>query len=206
MVNLWYTCCCFVDQTCSPWGVLYVKCFCMHTCCHIMRSPHFVLFEPIWTTQFQFLNGNIKWAVVLRECCLGGPLGFLLIPHCERISEELNPASWPPLCSRCFYPWFLCGTALHLFPNSSADVVCVLYSLHLLLYFPLPRAGFCCGYWVPCWSQPKISCVLCCCFLTSVQNFRLLWFCSAPTCAWYFCFAVLLCSFKYMQIYGEVEY
>lgn len=80
------------------------------------------------------------------------------------MTVELNPASWPPLCSCYFFPWFLSVAAVvavqRLFPNCSADVVCVLHSLHL--YFPQPRAGFCCGYWVPCLSRPKISsvCVL----------------------------------------------
>lgn len=49
------------------------------------------------------------------------------------------------------------------FPKSSADVVCVLHSLHL--YFPLPQARFCCGYLVPCWSRPKIFSAVWCFFL-----------------------------------------
>lgn len=69
---------------------------------------------------FNFLMGNIKWVVVLREYCLGGPLGFVLFFHSSLlwgwVAEELNPASWPPLCFSCvFFPWFLCSTgALHL--------------------------------------------------------------------------------------------
>lgn len=78
MVNLCYTCCCSVNQQCPSWGVLYVKCLSIHTCCHSMRSWHFVDLNP--SGSFNFLMVNIKWAVVLRECCLGGPLGFELIP------------------------------------------------------------------------------------------------------------------------------
>lgn len=62
--------------------------------------------------------------------------GFSSDPHCERMTVELNPASWPPLCSCYFFPWFL-SVALQI---RLADVVCTLHSLHL--YFPLPRAGF----------------------------------------------------------------
>lgn len=133
--------------------------------------------------------------VVLREYCLGDPLGccfFFTDAHCERIAEELNPASWSPLCSSCFFfPWFLCSTVPHLFPNSSADVVCVLHSLHL--YFPLPQAGFRCGYWVPCWSRPKISRVVCSCFLTSIHT-------KFPSPL------VLLCSYSHFDISALLYY
>lgn len=105
-----------------------------------------------------FLMRDIKWVAVLRDYCLGDPRGptppLLLYTLGTNLVEELNPISWTPLCS-CLSLHHFCGSVLHLFSNSSADVFCALHSLHL--YFPLPQAGFRCGYWVPCWSLPKIS-------------------------------------------------
>lgn len=173
-------CCCVLNvYLCIPVVILGDHC----TLCDL---------NPSGRHSFNFLMGNIKWAAVLRESCLGGPLGFLLIPIVRGEAEELNPASWPPLCSCYLFPWFLCSNVPHLFQDSSADIVCVLHSLHL--YFPLPRAGFCCGYWVLCWSQPKISSVVCCCILTSIQHFHLLWFCLV------FDISALLCYYAHSNI------
>lgn len=55
-----------------------------------MRSWHFVDLNPSGRHSFNFLMGNIKWAVILREHCLGGPLGFKLILTEKEWLRSLN--------------------------------------------------------------------------------------------------------------------
>lgn len=152
--------------------------------------------------------GNIKWVVVLREYCLGGPLGFVLffvffnsslLWGC--VAEELNPASWPPLCFSCFFfPWFLCSTvALHLLLQCyllfSRCSLCVTFASLVFSSAPSVR----CVYWVPCWSRPKISHVACSCFLTSTHtkfSSPLVLLCSCS----HFDISALLCYYAHSNV------
>lgn len=147
--------------------------------------------------------GNIKWVVVLGEYCLGGPLGFFFYSSLlwGWLAEELDQASWPLLCVSCFF--FLCGTvALHLLLQCYLLFSC--YSCSLCVTFAslvFSSAPSRISLWVlgALWSRPKISHVVCSCFLTSAHtkfSSPLVLLCSCS----HFDISALLCFYAHSNV------
>lgn len=145
-----------------------------------------------------FLMGNSKWVVVLREYCLGGPLGFLLMSFVERELRSLILHPDLLFVAHAFSPHdFSLALYCRVGSNSPANADCVLHLPHF--HFPLPQAGFHCGYFVSRWSRPKISCLVFSYFPTSIHiNFlsHLVLFCSYS----HFDISALLCYYDHSNI------